>query len=372
MSNPEQRLDELKAWAALAALRLPVDPAQVVDAFGGPAAMFQASIEGLRARLPWSAAQIDRVARAAPATLSQDLEAFLSQGGHLIPFDDPRYPPLLKEISKPPAALWCRGDPAALRDPLIGIVGSRRPTQYGRRVASTLSADLATAGFGVVSGGAYGIDAAGHAGALQAGGRSVAVLGTGIDRDYPAAHADLFSHLARDGACVTEFPPGAPPRPAHFPIRNRIISGLARGVVVVEAGARSGALITARFAMEQNREVFAVPGELFNELSAGPHALIRRGAVLVTGVEDILEEITALFPPRHGVSAKPRRKEALPPVDLPEELERILALVETSPRSGDSIIQSSGLSPAVTLEALTQLELLNLVEQLPGQRFARR
>ncbi len=371
MAHAAHGLDENTAWAALASLRLPVDPREVIDVFGGPVAMFEEPLEGLRKKLPWTANQVERVARAKPLELVRDLPTFLEQGGRLVTYGDPAYPPLLKEIARPPAALWCRGDPAALRDPLIAVVGSRRPTPYGLRVARTLAADLAAAGFGVVSGGAYGVDAAAHTGTLEAGGRSVAVLGTGIDRDYPAAHGPLFAKLAERGACVTEFPMGTAPRPANFPIRNRIISGLARGVVVVEAGARSGALITARFAMEQNREVFAIPGELFNPLSAGPHALIRRGAVLVTGVDDVLQEVTALFAPRETRSSSGPRAD-FPPVDLPEDLGRVLSQLGHEPTAVDSVVENSGLSPGTVLEALTQLELMNLVEQLPGQRYVKR
>ncbi len=360
----------MAAWAALAALRLPIHPNVVLDRFGSPLAMFHAPPRERRRNLPWTSSQLARIEQVSPEAHLPKIVKFLEDGGHFLPFDDPRYPGLLKQISKPPAALWCRGDPSALRDPLIAIVGSRKPTPYGRRVAGLLSRGLVVAGIGVVSGGAYGVDAASHAAAMDAGGRTVAVLGTGIDRDYPAAHAPLFARMAEHGgACVTEFPPGTPPRPGHFPVRNRVISGLARGVVVVEAGARSGALITARFAMEQNREVFAVPGELTNELSVGPHALIRRGAVLVTGVEDILEEITAMFPVRP--TDAPLDRDRLPPVDLPKPLASVWQHVGTEARPADDIIERSGMAPGAALDILTQLEILNLVERLPGQRYRR-
>ncbi len=205
---------------------------------------------------------------------------------------DAAYPPLLAAIADPPNPLYLRGDAAALRHPHVAIVGSRQATRAGRDTAVRFASALARAGFGVVSGLAYGIDAAAHDGALAADGLTIAALGTGVDICYPARHRALAERIAARGALVSELPPGTPPQRLHFPRRNRIISGLCLGVLVVEASLRSGSLITARLALEQGREVFAVPGPVSSPLSRGCHALIRDGAVLVESADDVLAELS--------------------------------------------------------------------------------
>jgi DNA processing protein len=224
----------------------------------------------------------------------------------------------------------------------------------------------------IVSGGAYGIDAAAHNAALEAGGISVAVLGTGIDRDYPRLHASLYKRLSEHGACITEFAPGSDPLPGHFPIRNRLIAGLSRGVVVIEAGEKSGALITARFALEQNREVFAVPGQIWSELSVGPHRLIRSGAVLVTSVDDILEEVTSLFSGvrRDSVASVAGVKAGA--IRVEGEAGAIYELLDETPKSIDILVRESGHPPAKVLEFLMELELKEAVVQLPGHQYVRK
>ncbi|HEX2123432.1 MAG TPA: DNA-processing protein DprA, partial [Thermoanaerobaculia bacterium] len=204
---------------------------------------------------------------------------------------DPEYPPMLLEIVDPPLVLHVRGDASLLARPSVALVGSRRASPYAINAAQALARQLASAGLAIVSGLARGVDAAGHQGTLEAGGKTIAVLGTGIDVIYPRSHASLFRRIGREGVIVSEFPPGTPPKPENFPIRNRVISGLAHGTVVVEATGRSGSLITARMAAEQGRDVFAVPGSIFSAGSEGTHRLIQYGAKLVHEANDVLEEL---------------------------------------------------------------------------------
>lgn len=208
-----------------------------------------------------------------------------------VAIDDPEYPELLRQIPDPPSALYCEGNRALLSRDSIAIVGSRRSSRYGLAVAEKLGRELSSLGITVVSGLARGIDQAAHRGALAEEGSTIAVLGTGIDVDYPRGSRTLRERIVSQGLMLTELPPGSPPRPSSFPVRNRIISGLSLGVVIVEATDRSGSLITARLAAEQNREVFAVPGSVFYAGSTGPHRLIQYGAKLVHDLEDVLEEL---------------------------------------------------------------------------------
>ena len=219
---------------------------------------------------------------------------------------DGDYPALLKEIIDPPLALFYRGDLSLLKKPLVSVVGSRRASAYGANAARMLARELVAAGAGIVSGLARGIDAAAHEAALDAGGATIAVLGTGIDVLYPRSHRRLTRSIESRGLLLTEFPPGTPPLAANFPIRNRVISGLSHGTIIVEATSRSGSLITARMAAEQGREVFAVPGSIFAAGTEGTHRLIQYGAKLVHDVNDVLEELPA------GLSVARKSKEAEP------------------------------------------------------------
>lgn len=277
----------------------------------------------------------------------------------------PSYPPLLKQIPQPPPLLYCRG---SLRDEdnlSIAVVGSRRCTFYGKEVAHRIAGDLSAAGITVVSGMALGIDTAAHRGALDANGRTVAVLGCGPERCYPPRNADLMAAMINSGAVLSEFPLDTNPLPQNFPQRNRIISGLSLGTVVVEATEKSGALITAQYALEQNREVFAVPGNVGSPYSRGCHRLLREGARLVETVGDILEEL-AVGPVfrETAVSTQPEAK-------LAEEERRILELVPYQPLHMDEIIRLSGESAAYVGPLLLTLELKGFLRQLPGKYFSR-
>ena len=274
--------------------------------------------------------------------------------------DEP-YPAMLREIVDPPLALHFRGDVSLLARPSIAIVGSRRATPYGVNAASKLARDIAGIGLVIVSGGARGIDAAAHHATLDAGGATIAVLGTGIDVIYPRSHRRLFQRIEEHGLIVTEFPPGTPPRPEHFPIRNRVISGLARGTVIVEATSRSGSLITARMAAEQGRDVFAVPGSIFSAGSEGTHRLIQYGAKLVHDANDVLEELP-------GGLRVIQTKEVEPESPLKEVL---AALSKDDGAHVDVVAARVGRTPALVAESLLQLELGGWIRALPGARYVR-
>lgn len=275
---------------------------------------------------------------------------------------DPEYPPLLREIFDPPLALHFVGDVSLLSRPAVAIVGSRRATPYATNVATHLTKPLAQAGLVIVSGLARGVDAAAHSAALDVSGATVAVLGTGIDLVYPRSNARLFERIAKQGLIISEFAPGTPPLAANFPMRNRVISGLAYGTVVVEATTRSGSLITARMAAEQGREVFAVPGSIFSASSEGTHRLIQYGAKLVHDVADIVEEL-----PGNLVVAKPEA-ESIPPSPLREILE---VLRKEEGTHVDAVAERARKAPGEVAQALLQLELDGWIEALPGANYVR-
>jgi DNA processing protein len=288
----------------------------------------------------------------------------------LIPRGDPSYPAPLQEIPDPPALLYRRGTSEPRDQLAIALVGSRRCTPYGMRIAERLAGALARTGFTIVSGLARGIDAAAHRGALRAGGRSLAVLANGLDQIYPPEHDELAREVAENGALYTELPMRQGPLAGLFPQRNRIISGLCLGVVVVEAAPRSGSLSTANHAMEQNREVFAVPGPVDSLASRGCHRLIRDGARLVETVDDILEELGPLVKEVHT-------SDDAPPVRHPAELaltdqERsLLGQLQSQPSGVDELITRTGLTASQVMATLSVLELKRLVRRLPGHQFVR-
>ena len=305
------------------------------------------------------------------AAVDQDLAWATEAGHHLLTLGDDGYPPRLREIADPPLVLFVIGQPTVLSECQLAIVGSRNPTPYATATTFELAKELACCGIVVTSGLALGIDGVAHQGALDGGGRTVAVLGCGPDRIYPARHAELAAQLVTAGALVTEFPPGTPPRSTHFPRRNRIISGLSAGVLVTEAAARSGALITARLAGEQGREVFAVPGSIHNPLSRGCHALIRQGAKLVEGVGDILEELAPQieFPeaaPAPGHAADRPHTRSLGKTEA-----QVFAQIAFEPLSVDVVVERTGLTPEVVSSILCDLELQGRVSALPGALYCR-
>lgn len=276
---------------------------------------------------------------------------------------DPAYPPLLREIPDPPLALHFRGDVSLLAKSSIAIVGSRRASPYAVNAARALAQRLVSAKLAIVSGLARGVDAASHEAALDGGGTTIAVLGTGIDLVYPKSNAKLYDRIARNGVIVTEFPPASPPRREHFPIRNRIIAGLSLGTVIVEATSKSGSLITARMAAEQNREVFAVPGSIFARGSEGTHRLIQYGAKLVHEVNDVLGELRGFAP-----LAAPAKKEEQPESPLREVLE---VFSRDEGIHVDTAVTRLRRPHAAVAEALLELELAGWLKPLPGARYVR-
>jgi DNA processing protein len=288
-------------------------------------------------------------------------ERIVALRDQVITLVDDAYPPLLREIVDPPLALHFRGDVSLLARPAVAIVGSRRASPYGVNAASHLARQIASAGIVIVSGGARGIDAAAHQAALEANGATIAILGTGIDVVYPRSNRRLFRMVEERGLILSEFAPGTPPKRENFPMRNRVISGLARGTLIVEATSRSGSLITARMAAEQGRDVFAVPGSIFSAGSEGTHRLVQYGAKLVHDANDVLEE----FP---GALRATQTPEIEPESPLAEVL---AALSKDDGTHVDVVATKLRRTPARVAEELLQLELQGWIKALPGARYVR-
>lgn len=297
------------------------------------------------------------------------LAAARAAGIAAVPWSDRRYPRLLAAIPDPPPVLWLRGDPAALAGPAVAVVGSRAGTVYACEVGRSLGADLASRGVTVVSGLARGVDSAAHGGVLAVGGRTIAVLGSGVDVVYPPEHAGLAGEIARRGLLVSELPPGTTPRRSYFPLRNRLISGLSRAVVVVEASERSGSLITARLALEQGRDVMAVPGNVLSGRNRGAHALLRDGARLVETADDVVEELGLALAAPGGETGAAAVSGGGPP---PEGPDSILHHMDAGEVYGvDDLAARTGLASAALLARLTDLELQGRVARAGAGRFVR-
>ncbi|MBF0344076.1 MAG: DNA-protecting protein DprA [Nitrospirae bacterium] len=283
-------------------------------------------------------------------------------GATILKLNDKNYPSLLKELYDTPIILYVKGQLIEEDRYAIAVVGSRLTTHYGISVAERLSDDLASRGFTVVSGLARGIDTAAHKAALKANGRTIAVIGCGIDRVYPPENRWIMQRISDKAAVISEFLPGTKPNKENFPVRNRLMSGLSLGVLVVEAGQNSGALITARYALEQGRDVFAVPGNIFSLSTVGTHRLIQKGAKLVHCVDDIVAE---LAPVLKGYIKQKVKKE----VQLNEEEKKLCQTLSLEPVHIDEIIRSSGIAANSVLTILLSLELKGLVKQIEGKRF---
>lgn len=302
------------------------------------------------------------------ARVEADLKVLREVGADLVHIQDDRYPPWLRQIPDPPVVLFVRGDARCLGQRQLAIVGSRNASPAGRETARELAFSASKAGLIVTSGLARGIDRAAHEGALAADGKTVAVMGTGPERIYPAGNRDLAEHIISSGALVTEFTPATRPIRSNFPRRNRIISGLSLGTLVVEAAHRSGSLITARLSGEQGREVLAVPGSIHNPLTRGCHRLIRDGARLVESISDVLEELGFL-----SLEATPPARAEAPQGTLPENPQALAVLNEFGfdPATPDQLVSRSGLTADSVCSILFSLELQGYIQPVPGGAFVR-
>ena len=342
---------------------------RLIDRFEFPEKVFQASkteliqVEGITAR---QAASIENFKT--PDSIRRELDQIHRKGLGIITLADSEYPSLLREIPDPPPVLYVSGNlEGSIRN--IAVVGSRNATAYGISTTQTLCADLSAFDITIVSGMAIGIDTAAHQGALAGSGKTVAVLGSGLNKIYPTENQNLFKRISEHGAVITEFDLNAEPEAHHFPIRNRIISGMSLGTVVVEATRKSGSLITARLAAEQNREVFAVPGSIQSFKSTGTHTLIKQGAKLVENAQDVLEELTA-FMETPNITTDQKKDGA--PENLstlsPDEI-AVYKVLSPYPEHIDTIARMTKIPPGKLLSILLQLELSGMVNQLPGKRF---
>jgi DNA processing protein len=351
--------------------------AMLIDRFGSPAACFAASRASLKS-LGLKRLSIEALAsREQVDCAERDLRELRKLGAGVITLTDERYPRSLRETYDPPVVLYCRGDLArALSQPAIAIIGSRRCSTYGKNVAQMLARELAARGVTIVSGLARGVDHAAHTGALEAGGLTVAVMGTGIDAIYPKEHRSLGERIIEQGALITEFPLGAPPLPQNFPFRNRVISGLCLGVLVVEGAERSGSLITARLAYEQGRDVFAVPGNITSANSFGPNYLIKDGAKLVQTWRDVVEEFPMEIKATILGSERDQKRSdqlSFDEVSLSDEERRVIAMLKADEATHiDRLIESCGLGSGELMGALLKLEMSGRVKQMPGKNFALR
>lgn len=346
----------------------PVTVRTLAHQFGSVAAILEASeadltaVPGVGPETAWTIVK-GRNSFAVEA----ELERAEAEGVRIVTPVDEEYPAPLREIHDPPLALYVRGTLQSRDVHALGVVGTRRPSHYGRACAETLASQLVRTGWVVVSGLAVGIDTAAHRGALKAGGRTLAVLGAGLDHLFPPENRELADQISQQGAVLTEYPFGRPPDRTTFPVRNRIISGLSRGVLVVEAGETSGALHTAHQALEQGRTVFAVPGRIDSPTARGTHRLIKQGAKLVEHVDDILQEFEFLLPPHD----RRRLQSPSPSPPLTEEEQRFVQALEDGEQDVDTLIRKTGIPAAAVQAMLVGLEMKRVIRMLPGRRVER-
>ncbi|WP_018623656.1 DNA-processing protein DprA [Kangiella aquimarina] len=353
---------ELRHWLALSHINIGANKLLAfLEAGNSLARLFELSDQSLQEHgfRPGLAKKLGLVS---DELIEQDLEWFDSDRKHLIPITSKDYPALLKEIPDPPKLLFVHGDKGLLKAHQIAIVGSRNPTAQGKENTREFAKTLAGAGAVITSGMALGVDGIAHQAALDKGQPTIAVVGTGLDRIYPARHKDLAIKISEQGALVSEFALGTPVKASNFPVRNRIICGMSLGTLVVEAAIRSGSLITARLAMEQGREVFAIPGSIHNTLARGCHSLIKQGAKLVETAEEIIEELGALA----AWQTEHNQQDAPQEFVLEKEYQDMLEFVDDSTTSVDTIIQRSGLEIEVVSHMLLLLELNDYIASVPG------
>lgn len=342
---------------------------RLLDRFKTPRAIFHASYRELMEVEGLGAKAAGEIRRGPPEqAVRKELTLLEQSGARIVTLMDEDYPPRLREIHDPPALLYLKGELTAADQLAVSIVGSRKISPYGKWITEKISRDLVRHGVTIVSGMARGVDSAAHWGAVAGAGRTLAVLGCGVDIVYPPENRHLFSKIVEQGAVLSEFSMGSPPEGGHFPKRNRIISGLSIGVVVVQAGPKSGSLITARYALDQGRDVFAIPGNVGAEGSKGTNQLIKDGAKLVESSEDILEEILPQWEhiKEENAEAEPGRQ------DLSEEEKVLFEMLGEDPLHIDVMIRESPFEPGKVSSLLLNLELKGLVSQWPGKCFSRK
>ena len=354
-----------KAWIALSLVKGIGENRlrALVDAFGSPQEVFRSSLSGLMEKGSLSRSVAEEIVRFNDESLvDQHLKLMEKHDVRLMTFGDEDYPQNLRQLSHAPPMIYIKGEIRQEDRLAVAVIGSRKATSYGRLMAQKLVSGLATSGITIVSGMARGVDTVAHRAALDSGGRTIAVLGSGLDVIYPPENHSLMEEIVSRGAVLSEFPMGTEPLGGNFPARNRVISGLSLGVVAVEAGQKSGVFSTVRWAADQGRDVFAVPGSVFSGLSTGTNILIKNGAKLTTDVADILEELNLELPP-----ARPRQSPR-----LSQEETVVLGVLDSVPAHVDDVCQKVNLPVSRTLTVLLSLEMRELIAQLPGKLFVRR
>ena len=371
------QLDASLPWLALTltpglAARL---CARLLKQFGSPEGTFRAPRAALEScHIPGETIEAILKKKAFPRAEKELAGIRKVEGCSLLNWTEPEYPQTLLQIYDPPVLLYLRGDPQVLSLPSLSIVGTRKPTVYGAQMSQRLGRELAARGLVVVSGLARGIDAIAHQGAMDAHGRAIGVLGTGIDVCYPKENKKLYEKVVERGAIVSEFPLRTHPAPENFPVRNRIVAGMPLGVIVVEGAQYSGSLITARLAMEFGREVFGVPGNVTQQVSFAPNQLIKQGAKLVTGAEDVIEELPTPIRAALIQAEQPEaeQRNLLAAASLNGSAKKLYELLTADdPVHIDDIVERSGLNSSDVLATLFNLEMQGIVRQLPGKQFCK-
>jgi DNA processing protein len=358
-------MSDLRYWIALSMLPDvgPIGARNLLSVFGTPERIFGAGLKDLLAIEGIGTNRAKSITGFSSwGAVERQIKTIEKEGMLAVHIGDHAYPEMLKEIGDPPVVVYVKGDIRTEDKYAIAVVGSRKLTHYGASVAENMSEDLASMGFTVVSGMARGVDSLSHRSAIKAGGRTIAVLGSGIDVPYPPENRMLMDRIAESGYVLSEFPPGSPPDKENFPKRNRLISGLSLGVLVIEATANSGALITARCALEQGREVFAVPGNITSANSEGTNELIRKGALLTSKAGDIVAELAPVL--KGFIRLRDRFK-----IEVTEEEGKLCNLLSGEPKQVDVISRESGLPASKVLAVLLGLELKGAVKQITGKRF---
>lgn len=364
--------DEILSWLGLYLISGLGNSAfrHLLGQFGTPDGVFKAGFSEL-VKVNGIGKEIARkiINRKFSSDPEEEIQKVDKNNARIITYTDPSYPKPLKELHSPPMLLYAKGRDLPVNQTFIAVVGSRNATHYGKKAAEKIGFGLARRGVGVVSGMAKGIDSAAHKGCLRGKGFTIAVIGTGIDQVYPATNQKLSEQIVENGTVISEFPMGSPPEPRNFPIRNRIISGLSRGVAVVEATRKSGSLITASLALEQGRDVFAVPGSIESFKSTGTHFLIKQGAGLIENSDDILEDLGLGYRPVQQKCDFGGMSDTMP--ELNDSEQKIFSMLGDYPIHIDEIARQGGMDAGEVSSVLMELELRGLIRQLMGKMFVK-